>query len=90
MPAQLSPPEQSATASPTCLGILCAGVVFVFGWLARRCGVAGAVNALKARASGVVFRCCMQEGVLHGRRSEGVQAQITQWIGGQDRIVQHR
>lgn len=79
MPAQLSPPEQSATASPTCLGISCAGVVFFFlvGWRDAG-GVAGVVNALKARASGVGFRYYVQEGVLHDRRAEGVQVQITQ------------
>jgi len=86
MPAQLKPrinrrrrarpaSESSAQASS-------------FFWLA---GVAlEAVNALKAPASGIVFRCCVQEGVLQGRRGEGVQVQITQWVGGQDRTAQHR
>lgn len=86
MPAQLKPrSNRRRRARPASASYAQASSLFLVGWRG-----AVAVNALKARASGVVFRCCMQEGVLHGRRSEGVQAQITQWIGGQDRIVQHR
>jgi len=65
------PGEQSATASPTGLGIFCAGVVFFF-WLAGAALEASQVRSVPTRrASGIVFRRCVQEGVLHGRRGEG-------------------